>query len=94
MLFVSVQRSMDHMQCMPFLLSIHNKRSQKTSIDLVLVGTTKLDLNPSCNENGHGLSLDPTPCFLVLIIVKCNKLVMMEAQTLLDSNASTCYVTI
>jgi hypothetical protein len=33
---------------------------------------------------------NPTPCFLVPTIVKCNKLVMMEAQTLLYSYTSAC----
>jgi hypothetical protein len=56
------------------------------------VGTTKLDLDASCNENGLDLFSDPTPCFLVPIIVKCIKLVSMEAQTLLDFNASTCFI--
>jgi len=52
---------------------------------LVSIGTTRLDLDASCSENGPNLSLDPTPCFLVPIIVKCSKLVIMEAQALLDS---------
>ncbi len=51
----------------------------------------RLDLDASCNENGFNLYLDPTPCFVVPIIIKCNKLVTMEAQTLFDSNASTCF---
>jgi hypothetical protein len=29
--------------------------------------------------------------FLGPIIIKCNKLVIMEAQTLFDSSASTCF---
>jgi hypothetical protein len=52
----------------------------------------KLNLDASCNKNGPTLFLDPTPCFLILIIVKCNKLVMMEAQIVLDSGASTCFM--
>jgi hypothetical protein len=43
------------------------------------IGTTRLDLDASCNENGLSLSSDLTPCFLVPIIIKCNKLVTMEA---------------
>ncbi len=39
------------------------------------IGIVRLDLDASCDENGPNLSLDPTPCFLVLIIVKCSKLV-------------------
>jgi hypothetical protein len=54
--------------------------------------TTRLDLDTLCNENGHNLSLNPTPCFLVLIIIKCNKLVKMEAQTLLDFNTLACFI--
>jgi hypothetical protein len=52
----------------------------------------RLDLDTLCNENGHNLSLDTTPCFLVPIIIKCNKLVKMEAQTLLDFNTLTCFI--
>jgi hypothetical protein len=52
----------------------------------------RLNLDASCNENGPNLSLDPTPYFLVPIIVKCNKLVTMEAQTLFDFGASTCFM--
>jgi hypothetical protein len=92
MLFVNVQRSVDHMRHVPFLSPIHNHRSRKTSMDPISIRTVRLDLNASCNENGPGLSLDPIPCFLILIIVKCNKLMMMEAQTLLDSNTSTCFM--
>jgi hypothetical protein len=62
------------------------------NMDPISTGTARLDLYASCNENGPSLSLDPTPCFLVPIIVKCNKLVMMEAQTFLDSSASTCFM--
>jgi len=92
MLFVSVQRSVDHMWHVPFLSPIHNQRSWKTSMDLISIRTMRLDLSASCYENGPGLSLDPMPCFLILIIVKCNKFMMMEAQALLDSNASTCFM--
>ncbi len=78
MLFVNVQINMDHMQHVPSLLPILNQRSWKRACP-VLVGTARLDLDASCNENGPSLSLDPTPCFLVLIIVKFSKLVTMEA---------------
>jgi hypothetical protein len=50
----------------------------------------RLNLDASCNENGPILSLDLMPCVLVLIIVKSSKLVTMEAQTFLNSGASTC----
>ncbi len=46
----------------------------------------------SCNENGPNLSLDPAPCFLVPIIVKCNKFVTVEAQTLLDYGTLACFI--
>jgi hypothetical protein len=52
----------------------------------------KVDLDASCDENGPNLSSDPTPCFLVIIIIKCSKLVMMEAQTFFDFGASTCFM--
>jgi hypothetical protein len=52
----------------------------------------RLDLDVSCNENGLNLSLDPSQCFLVPIIVKCSKLVTMEAQALLESSALTCFM--
>ncbi len=51
-----------------------------------------MDLDGSCNEDGPNLSLDPTPCFLVPMIVKCSKLVTMEAQTLFDCGTSTCFM--
>jgi hypothetical protein len=52
----------------------------------------RLYLDASCNENGLSLFLDPTSYFLVPIIVKCSKLVIMEAQTFLDFDASTCFM--
>jgi hypothetical protein len=58
---------------------------------LILIRTTRLDLDASCNDNGPNLS-NPAPCFLVPIIVKCNKLVTMEAPTFRDSNSSTCFI--
>ncbi len=58
----------------------------------VLVMSIRLDLDASCNENGPSLFSNPTPCFLVPVIIKCNELVTMEAQTLLDCGASTCFM--
>jgi len=55
----------------------------------ILIKTARLNLDASCNENGPSLFLNPTPR---LIIVKCNKLVTIEAQTFFDSNASTCFM--
>jgi hypothetical protein len=42
-----------------------------------------LNFDASCNENACSLSSNPTPCFLLSIIVKCYKLLMTEAQTFL-----------
>ncbi len=56
------------------------------------VRTTRLNLDASCNENGANLFSNPTPCLLVPIIIKYNKLVTMEAQTFLDSSALTCFI--
>ncbi len=56
------------------------------------IGTTRLDFDASCNGNGFSITLDPMPCFLVPIIVKCNKLLTMEAQTFLDYGAYVCFI--
>jgi hypothetical protein len=58
----------------------------------ISIGTTRLDLDASCNENGPNLYWNPTPCFLVLITIKCRKLVTMEAQALINYGASTCFM--
>jgi hypothetical protein len=58
----------------------------------ISIGTTKLDLDASCNENGPSLFSDPTPCFLIPIIVKCIKFMIMEAQTFLDSSTLACFI--
>jgi hypothetical protein len=59
---------------------------------LVSIKTMRLNFDASCNENGSSLFLDSTPCFLVTIIVKCNKLVTTEAQTLVDYGALACFM--
>jgi hypothetical protein len=59
---------------------------------VVSVETMRLNFDTSCNENGSNLSLDLTLYFLVPIIVKCNKLVTMEAQTFFDFKALTCFI--
>jgi hypothetical protein len=41
---------------------------------------------------GPNLPSDLAPYFLVPIIVKCNKLVIMEAQTLFYSSALACFI--
>jgi hypothetical protein len=51
-----------------------------------------LYLDASCNENGPSQSLDLAPCFLVPIIVKCNKFVTMEARTLFDYGTLECFI--
>jgi hypothetical protein len=58
----------------------------------VSIGTARLDLDKSCNENGPNLYWNPTPCFLVLITIKCRKLVTMEAQSFINYGASTCFM--
>jgi len=50
-----------------------------------------LDLDASCNDNGPNLS-NLAPYFLVPIIVKCNKLMTMEAPTFFNLNSSTCFI--
>jgi hypothetical protein len=52
----------------------------------------RLDLDASCNENGPNLFSNPTTCLLVPIIIKCDKIMTMEAPTLLNSSSSTCFV--
>jgi len=76
---IVVQNNMHHL-CYQSTTKGNGKRTCP-----ILVGIVRLDLDASCNENGPNLSLDPAPCFLVLIIIKCSKLVIMEAQTLLIS---------
>jgi hypothetical protein len=48
----------------------------------------RLNFDASCDENGPNLFLKSSPFFLVPIIIKCNKLVRMEAQTFFDYGAS------
>jgi hypothetical protein len=52
----------------------------------------RLDLDALCDENGFRLSFDPTQCFLVPIIVKCNKLVAMKAQFYFIFSAFACFI--
>jgi hypothetical protein len=52
----------------------------------------KVGPDASCNENGPNVFSNPAPCFLIPIIIKCNKLVIIEAQTFLDSNTLTCFM--
>ncbi len=49
-----------------------------------------MDFNVSYYKNGHNLSLDPTPCFLILIIIKSYKVVTMETQAFIDYGAFGC----
>jgi hypothetical protein len=64
------------------------KRVEKQTCQ-VSIGTTRLHLDASCNENGLSLFLDLAPCFLVPVIVEYSKLVTMEAKTLLNYNILT-----
>ncbi len=52
----------------------------------------RLDLDTLCDDNSFKLSLDPTQCFLVPIIIKCNKLVAMNTQTFIDFSAFACFI--
>lgn len=51
----------------------------------------RMELNVSYYKNGHNLSLDPTPCFLIPIIIKSYKVVTMETQALVDYGAFACF---
>jgi len=59
---------------------------------LISIRIAKLDLNASCNENGHSLSSNPTSCFLVPVIIKCNKFMTTKAQTLLNYCTLACFM--
>jgi hypothetical protein len=56
----------------------------------------RLDINASCDENGLSLFLDSTPCFLIPMIIKCNKFMVMETQhkLVLVKNNTTIHVEI
>jgi hypothetical protein len=73
------------------MLPIHNQMSQKMNMSS-FIKDSKVDLDASCDENGPNLSSNPAPCFLVPIIIKCSKLVMMDAQTFFYFSTSTCFV--
>ncbi len=45
---------------------------------LVTINIVKLDLDVSYDQNDPSLYLDPTFCLLLLIITKCNKLMIMK----------------
>jgi hypothetical protein len=47
---------------------------------------------PWCIMYGPNLYSYLAPCFLVIIIVKCNKLVIMEAQTFFYFSALMCFI--
>jgi len=76
---------------MSSLLPIHNQGVKKWACP-ILIKITRLDLDASYNENGLNLFSNPTPCLLVLIIIKCSKLVTIKAQTLLNFGASPCFI--
>jgi hypothetical protein len=52
----------------------------------------KLDLDASCVQNDPTLSSKPTPYFLLPIIIKGGKSMIVQTQTLLDSRASACFI--
>jgi hypothetical protein len=58
---------------------------------LVSIGIMRMDLNVSYYKNGHNLSLDPTPCFLIPLIIKSYKVVTTETQALVDYGAFACF---
>ncbi len=51
-----------------------------------------LNLDTSCIQNSPTLFSKPTPCFLLPIMIKCNKSMIMWTQTLFDLGASTCFI--
>ncbi len=85
------KKSCPHAVC---AISITNPQPKKLGNKHVQsqIGTPRLYFDASCNENGPSLSLDLAPCFLVPIIVKCNKFVTMEAQSLLDYGTLACFI--
>jgi hypothetical protein len=91
MLFMNVLRNMVHMQHVPSLLLIHIREIGKQEC-LISIGTTRLDLDASCNKNGPSPFLDLVLCFLVPIIVKCNKTCDNGGPKLIDLGASTCFI--
>jgi len=58
----------------------------------ILIGTLRLDLDASCVQNNHTLSLEPTPCFLLPTMIKGDKSMIVQTQTLIDLRASTCFI--
>lgn len=51
-----------------------------------------LDCSASCNQNGPSLFSNPTPHFLLPIVIKCNRSTKMKTEALFDFNASTCFI--
>jgi hypothetical protein len=52
----------------------------------------KLDLDTSCVQNGLNLPSNPTLGFLLPIMIKYIKSMMMETKTLLDFGAFACFI--
>ncbi len=52
----------------------------------------RLDFNASCVQNGPTLSSKPTPCFLLPIMIKGGKSMIMQTHSLFGSRASTCFI--
>jgi hypothetical protein len=83
-LLVTMQRKKCNIESLstPFILMIWEMR----------MGTMRLDLDASCKLNGPNLSLNPTPCILSPIVIKCNKSTTMKIETFILSNASTSFI--
>jgi hypothetical protein len=52
----------------------------------------RLDLDASCVQNGPSLLLDPTPYFLLPIMIKYDKSTTMETKALFDFSAYACFI--
>lgn len=52
----------------------------------------KLSNLDACDQNGLNLFSNLAPCFLLLIMIKCNKSKIMKINVLLDFGASTCFI--
>jgi len=51
-----------------------------------------MDLNASCILNNPSLYSNPTPCLLLLIMIKCIKPMTIKIQTLFDFGAYACLI--
>ncbi len=58
----------------------------------ILIRILRLDSNTSCVQNGPSLLLDPTPCFLLPIMIKYDRSMTMDTKALLDSTVSAYFI--